>query len=63
MSEQDNAGVIDRKYSVYVALGIAGAIGIYDLAVNRSIEASKEIVLALIGFAGLRQAMKSFLNK
>ena len=42
----------DMKYSVYVALAIAGAIVIYDLAVNQSIEASKEIVLALIGFAG-----------
>lgn len=62
MSEQDN-GVIDRKYSVYVALGIVGVLGIYDLAVNHSIEASKEIVLALIGFAGARQALKSFLNK
>lgn len=53
----------DRKYSVYIALVIAGAVAIYDLQSNGSIEASKEIVLALIAFAGLRQALKSFLKK
>ncbi len=53
----------DRKYSVYIALVIAGAVTIYDLQSNGSIEASKEIVLSLIAFAGLRQALKSFLKK
>lgn len=53
----------DRKYSVYIALVIAGAVAIYDLQSNGSIEASKEIVLSLIAFAGLRQALKSFLKK
>ena len=54
---------IDQKYSVYVALGIGGAIDIYDLAVNQSVEASKEIVLAFVAFAGLRQAAKTFLKR
>ena len=54
---------IDQKYSVYVALGIGGAITIYDLAVNQSVEASKEIVLAFVAFAGLRQAAKTFLKR
>jgi len=53
----------DRKYSVYIALVIAGAIAIYDLTTNNSIEASQEIVLTLIAFAGARQALKSFLKK
>jgi len=53
----------DRKYSVYIALVIAGAVSMYDLTTNGSLEASKEIVLVLIAFAGLRQAAKSFLKK
>lgn len=56
-------GIVDRKYSVYVALTISGALAIYDLNVNGSLEATKEIVLALIGFAGVRQVLKSFLKK
>jgi uncharacterized membrane protein YuzA (DUF378 family) len=55
--------VIDRKYSVYVALGVCGIMAMTDLVSNGSVEASKEIVLALIGFAGVRQALKTFLNK
>jgi len=42
MSEQDNGGVIDRKYSVYVALEIADTIRICDLVVNNSIEDIEE---------------------
>ncbi len=53
----------DRKYSVYIALVIAGAVSMYDLMNNGSIEASKEVVLVLIAFAGLRQVAKSFLKK
>jgi len=53
----------DRKYSVYIALVIGGAVAIYDLQSNGNLEASKEIVLTLIGFAGARQALKSFLKK
>jgi len=53
----------DRKYSVYIALIIAGAVSMYDLTTNGSIEASKEVVLVLISFAGLRQVAKSFLKK
>jgi len=53
----------DRKYSVYIALVVAGAVSMYDLTINGSLEASKEIVLVLIAFAGLRQAAKSFLKK
>ena len=59
----EQPGNIDQKYSVYVALGIAGAIAIYDIAVNQSVEASKEIVLAFVAFAGLRQAAKTFLKR
>jgi len=53
----------DRKYSVYIALIVAGAISIYDLTTNGNMEASKELALVLIAFAGLRQAAKSFLKK
>jgi len=42
MSEQDNGGVIDRKYSVYVALEISDTIRICDLVVNNSIEDIEE---------------------
>ena len=58
-----NNETIDRKYSVYIALSISGAIAITDLAVNGSIDASKEIVLGLIAFAGIRQVVKSVLKK
>jgi len=53
----------DRKYSVYIALvGVIG-ISIYDLTNTGTLEASKEIVLALLAFAGGRQLMKSLLKK
>jgi len=42
MSEQDNGGVIDRKYSVYVALKISDTIRICDLVVNNSIDDIEE---------------------
>jgi len=58
-----SANEADRKYSVYIALIIAGAVTMYDLANNGSIEASKEFALVLVAFAGLRQAAKSFLKK
>ena len=51
------------KYSVYIALIIGGAVAMYDLTTNGSLDASQEIVIAFLGFAGLRQAMKSFLKK
>ena len=54
---------LDQKYSVYVALGIGGAIAIADLYVNQSVEASKEVILAFVAFAGLRQAAKSLLKR
>ena len=53
----------ETKYSVYIALVLAGALSMYDLATNGSIEASKEIVLVLVAFAGVRQGIKSFLKK
>ena len=53
----------ERKYSVYIALIVAGAISIYDMTTNGNMEASKELALVLIAFAGLRQAAKSFLKK
>lgn len=53
----------ERKYSVYIALIVAGAVSIYDLTTNGNMEASKEFALVLIAFAGLRQAAKSFLKK
>ncbi len=52
----------ERKYSVYIALIVAGAVSIYDLTTNNNMDASKEFALVLIAFAGLRQAAKSFLN-
>jgi len=51
------------KYSVYISLILAGAIAMYDLVNNGSIEASKEIVLVFVAFAGVRQGIKSFLKK
>jgi len=53
----------ERKYSVYIALVTLGAVAMYDLAANGNLEASKEIVLALLGFAGGRQLIKSFAGK
>jgi hypothetical protein len=49
----------ETRYSVYFALGGATALGIADLAINHSIQASREIVIALITFAGARQIAKS----
>jgi len=53
----------ERKYSVYIALLVAGAISIYDLTTNNNMDASKELALVLIAFAGGRQVVKSFLKK
>ena len=53
----------EQKHSVYIALGISGALAAIDLVINNSIEASKEVVLAFLAFAGLRQVVKSFLKK
>jgi len=53
----------DRKYSVYIALIVAGAVSIYDLTTNGNMDASKEFALVLIAFAGGRQVVKSFLKK
>ena len=54
---------LNAKISVYIALGIAGAMGITDLVVNGTVEASTNIVLAFIGFAGGRQLLKSTIGK
>lgn len=54
---------IDRKYSVYVALVVLAGLAAYDLQINGGIEATKDILLGLLGFAGARQAIKSFLQK
>jgi len=59
---QDVVG-IEKKISVYISLVMAGIITIFDLQHNGTIDASKEIVLAFIAFAGGRQLMKSFLKK
>ena len=53
----------ERKYSVYMALGGAILLSMVDLTANGGIEASFEIVIALITFAGARQAIKSFAGK
>ncbi len=53
----------ERKVSIYISLGIIGAIAIVDLVVNKSLEASGTILLALIGYAGGRQILKSTLGK
>jgi len=55
--------IVPPKYSVYVALGIGGTIAMTDLVANGSLEASFEIVLAFLSFAGLRQAIKSFAKR
>ena len=49
----------ENRYSIYFALGGATAVSITDLVINHSIQASKEIVVALITFAGARQIAKS----
>lgn len=51
------------KISVYIALGIGGAVAITDLVVNSSVEASTSVIVALIAFAGGRQLLKSTLGK
>ena len=53
----------EPKISVYLALGCATFIATTDLIVNGSVEASQQIALALIAFAGIRQVAKSLLNK
>jgi len=53
----------DRKYSVYIALVIAGAVTMYELASIGTVDQTKEIALAFLAFAGARQAIKSFLKK
>lgn len=45
------------KYSVIVALTGAIVVTSVDIFVNSSINASKEIALAFIAFAGIRQAI------
>ncbi len=53
----------EKKWSVYVALGIAGTIAMTDLVANGSLDASNQIVIAFLAFAGLRQAVKSFAKR
>ena len=53
----------EPKISVYIALGIAGAIAVTDLVTNGTVEASTNVILALIGFAGGRQLLKSTIGK
>ena len=45
------------KYSVIVALAGVAVIVSVDLFTNGSVNASKEIAIALIAFAGIRQAI------
>lgn len=51
------------KISVYIALGLAGAIAITDLIVNSTVAASTIVITALIAFAGGRQLLKSTIGK
>ena len=53
----------ERKYSVYIALGGAIFLGSVDLIQNGAIVGSLEVVLAMVAFAGLRQAAKSLLKR
>jgi len=53
----------DRKYSVYIALVIAGAVTMYELASVGTVSQTQDIALAFLAFAGARQAIKSFLKK
>ena len=53
----------EPKISVYIALGIVGALAVVDLIVNGTVEASTNIILGLLGFAGGRQLLKSTIGK
>jgi len=53
----------DRKYSVYIALVIAGAVTMYELAAVGTVDQTRDIALAFLAFAGARQVIKSFLKK
>lgn len=52
----------EQKYSVYIALIMGGVVAAIDLVYNGTVEASKEITLALIAFAGGRQLLKTFVD-
>ena len=53
----------DRKYSVYIALVIAGAVTMYELAAVGTVDQTRDSALAFLAFAGARQVIKSFLKK
>ena len=53
----------EPKISVYIALATVGAIAIADIITNQSVAASTNILIALIGFAGGRQLLKSTIGK
>ena len=55
--------VEERKISVYIALGVVGVLAGIDLIVNGTVAASTNVILALIGFAGGRQLLKSTIGK
>ena len=55
--------VTEQKISVYISLGIGGALAITDLITNGTVEASTTMVLAFIAFAGGRQLLKSTIGK
>ena len=55
--------VDEPKVSVYIALAAAALVSSVDLVANGSVEASQQIALAFIAFAGLRQAIKSGLKR
>lgn len=62
MSTNPTVG-LEKKVSVYIALGIGGAVAITDLIINNSVAASQNVVMAFLAFAGGRQVLKSTINK
>lgn len=53
----------EQKISVYIALGMIGAISVTDLIINGDVEASSVLSLAILAFAGGRQLLKSTIGK
>ena len=65
MPPEDSAAVvgIEKKISIYIALIMAGIVAIYDISISGNMDATRELSLAFLIFAGARQAAKSFLKK
>lgn len=55
----------DHKHpqSVYIAFAVGTAVALSDLVINGNIEGTKEFWIVALGYATVRQAIKSFGNK